>query len=143
MNDIQAIVEGLIEVVGSNNVYDILDHLNIELLVVNKDRKILRNNKAVYNRIAGNEYIYLSNEDGINKEFILAHELGHAILHYEEGQMFYNPLLNKGKLEREANYFATLLLYKDLVIEDGIETKQQLADSLGVNEDVINYIINK
>lgn len=73
----------------------------------------------------------------------MAHEVGHALLHTEAMEMFFNPLINKGKLENEANYFATKLLYRNLIIEDGIETKQQLADSLGVNEEVINYIINK
>lgn len=143
MKWIDEIIYGLVEVVGSSNIYDIIDHLRIKVFTLNHENTILQGNEAVYTRFGALEIIYISDRITKSKEFILAHEVGHALLHVEEMEVYFNPLLNKGKLENEANYFATKLLYKDLVIEDGIETKQQLADSLGVNEEVINYIINK
>lgn len=142
MKWIDDVIVGLIEVVGSNNVYEILDHLNIYHFAVNKDNELLQGNLAIYNRIGDFECVYYSNELD-NKEYVLAHEIGHAILHVEEQMMFYNPLLNKGKIEREADYFATRLLYSDIEIEDGIETYKQLANKLGIKEDFIKFIIEK
>ena len=140
MKWIDEILTGMVESVGSNNVYEILDHLNIYHFQVDQDSELLQGNQAIYNRIGDFECIYYS-DDITNKEYVLAHELGHAILHIEESQMFYNPLLNKGKLEKEANYFAVKLLYSNLEIEDGIETYKQLADYLGIKEDNIKYFI--
>lgn len=140
MKWIDDIILGLIESIGSNNIYEILDYLNIYHFSVDKDNELLQGNQAIYNRIGQFECVYYSN-DIKNKEYVLAHELGHSILHIEESQMFYNPLLNKGKLEREADYFATKLLYSNLEIEDGIETYEQLANKLGINVDNVKYII--
>lgn len=137
---IDEILLGLTELIGSNNVYDILSHLNIYHFAVDKDNSVLQDNLAVYNRIGAFECIYYSN-DIDNLEYVLAHEIGHAILHLEESEMFYNPLLNKGKLEKEADYFATKLLYSNFEIEEGIETYEQLANRLGIKIDNIKYII--
>lgn len=142
MQWVDEILLGLTELVGSNNIYDMLSHLNIYHFAVDPDNSVLKGNLAVYNRIGDFECIYYSN-DIINKEYVLAHEIGHAILHTEESEMFYNPLLNKGKLEKEADYFATKLLYSDLKIEDGIETTEQLANMLGIKEDFIKFILEK
>lgn len=140
MKWIDDIVLGLIDSVGSNNLDDILSELKIHKFIVSPDNSLLQDNQAVYQRIGGFECIYIA-DNVLNKDFVIAHEIGHAILHFEEMTMFYNPLLNKGKLENEANYFACKLLYNDLEIEDGIETYQQLTNMLGVNEDNIKYII--
>lgn len=141
MKWIDEILVGLIETVGSNNVFEILSFLNINLFTVDKDSPILQDNLSVYTRIGSFECIYVSNEV-YNKEFVIAHELGHAILHTEIAESFFNPLLNKGRLENEANYFATKLLYRDLDIEDGIETREQLAKILKIKEDYIKYIVD-
>lgn len=140
MKWIDEILIGLVEVVGSNKVIDILSHLNIYKFSVDPCNVLLQGNLAVYNRVGAFECIYYSNNID-NLEYVLAHEIGHAILHPEESEMFYNPLLNKGKLEKEADYFATRLLYSNLEIADGIETYEQLANMLGINEDNIKYII--
>lgn len=142
MKWIDEIVIGLIENIGSNKLDDILSELKIHKFIVSPDNSLLQGNQAVYQRIGGFECIYIA-DNVLNKDFVIAHEIGHAILHVEEMTMFYNPLLNKGKLEREADYFATRLLYSNLEIEDGIETYKQLADKLGIKEDFIKFIIEK
>lgn len=142
MKWIDEILTGLVESVGSRNVFDVLSELNIYTFAVEPNNILLQGNQAIYNRIGTFECIYYSN-DISNKEYVLAHEVGHAVLHTEESEMFYNPLLNKGKLEKEADYFATKLLYSDLEIEEGIETYKQLADKLGIKEDFIKFIIEK
>ncbi|MDO4605474.1 MAG: ImmA/IrrE family metallo-endopeptidase [Helcococcus sp.] len=142
MKWIDDIVTGLIENIGSNNLDDILSELKIHKFTVSPDNSLLQDNQAVYQRIGDFECIYIA-DNVLNKDFIIAHEIGHAILHVDEMTMFYNPLLNKGKLENEANYFACKLLYNDLEIEEGIETTYELANLLGVNEKMIKYVIKK
>ncbi|MFM1539305.1 ImmA/IrrE family metallo-endopeptidase [Helcococcus bovis] len=141
MKWIDEIVAGLIENIGSNNLDDILSELQIYKFIVEPDNSILQDNQAVYQRVGDFECIYVAN-DVLNKDFVIAHEIGHAILHVDEMMMFYNPLLNKGKLEREADYFATRLLYSNLEIEEGIETYEQLANMLGIKEKDVKYIVN-
>lgn len=140
MNWIYEVVIGLIESIGSNNLDDILSELKIYKFIVEPTNSILQGNQAVYQRIGSFECIYIA-DNALNQDFVIAHEIGHAVLHTEESEMFYNPLLNKGKLEIEADYFATRLLYSNLEIEDGIETYEQLANMLGIKEDNIKYII--
>lgn len=142
MKWIDEIVIGLIDIVGNNNLDDILSELKIHKFIVNPDNSLLQDNQAVYQRIGDFECIYIA-DNVVNKDFVIAHEIGHAILHVEEMTMFDNPLLNKGKLENEANYFASKLLYSNLEIEEGIETKEQLANALGIKEDYVEYLINK
>ena len=142
MKWIDEIVTGLIDIVGNNNLDDILSELKIHKFIVNPDNSLLQGNQAVYQRISDFECIYIS-DDVLNKDFVIAHEIGHAILHIDEMMMFYNPLLNKGKLEREADYFATKLLYSDIEIEDGIETTYELANLLGVNEEIVKYVVGE
>lgn len=142
MDWIDNIILGLNEEVGSSDPYEIFSHLDIMINVVNADSKLLKGNLAIYQRYGFFETISISNEV-TNKKFILAHELGHALLDTDMGKLYYNPLTNKGRLEREANYFATKLLYSDLDIQEGIETKEQLSNYLNIGEDYIDYIIEK
>ncbi len=140
MNWIKEIVEGLIEIYDTRNVYEIIEFLGINLI-----RKPL--GKGIKGRffrdMFENEYIYVSNSIVEEEEkVVIAHELGHAILHINLTSSYYteNHLLNKDKLEYQANKFAAELLIPDdidLSIYDCI-TIQQLSSLLGVSEKLIN-----
>lgn len=138
---INFIVDGLVDTVKSDCIYDYYNYLDIDYKIVDDDFILLHGNEAVYHRSSLSEIVYIS-EKVKNKEFVLAHELGHAILHVDTFKFFYNSLLNKGQLELQADYFATKLIYRNFKIEDGIETYEQLANSLGVNEKIARYIID-
>lgn len=142
MKWIDEILEGLIDHCQTENIYEIYEQLDIKIQRLTKDNIILKGNEAVYHRFNSLEIVYIE-DNLVNEKFVLAHELAHAILHINESIVYFNPLENNWKLEKEANYFAMKLLYKDYEIEDGIETKSQLADRLGVNECYIEYIISK
>lgn len=142
MKWIDDILNGLIELVGGNNIYDVLDYLKIYHYPVNPDNPVLKGNKAIYNRIGEFECIYYS-DDLYNPDFVLAHEVGHAVLHVNEMEMFYNPLLNKGRLEKEADYFATMLLYKDRDFEDWIETIDDISRCFGIPTECVKFLIEK
>lgn len=125
MDWIREIVEGLIEIYETRNVYELLDVLEITLI----KKELPPGKKGRFFRdMYGNESIFIAdNLDPVEEKCIIAHELGHAILHVDISTHYYseNELLVKSKLEIQANYFASELLiedeltkYKDLTIKE-------------------------
>lgn len=144
MQWIDEYVEGLIEYCYSRDVYDIYDTLNINIIKVNKDNCILQGNDALYIRnYLGLEVVFIRDDFSYRfAKFILSHELGHALLHTQLIQAAYNKnLINKGKLEKQADYFAIKLLgiKLDPVYYEGL-TIEQISKDLCVNEKCLEYI---
>lgn len=139
MTWIKEIVEGLTEFYETSNIYELIELLDIKLI-----RKEL--NLGIKGRffrdMFGNEYIYVSSAVSTEEEkVILAHELGHAILHPDLTTSYYteNHLLNKDQIEYQANKFASELLIPndiDFSIYDSI-TKKELSCILGIPERLI------
>jgi len=130
--EINDIIKELIEKTGSTDIYDIISSFSINI------KK--HPGKTFYCQINGKKYIYL--DENLSEDitpFVLAHELGHAVLHKEE-IYHYSPLsITKTATEREADYFAFKLLDKE--IDPSYEyTISQYAKMLNVNEEVIKYI---
>ncbi|WP_374212506.1 ImmA/IrrE family metallo-endopeptidase [Tissierella sp. MB52-C2] len=75
------------------------------------------------------------------EKLVLAHELRHVLLHIEVTKSAYNSkLINRGKLEKQADYFALKLL--DISIDEiSYEgyTQEQIAEDLYITERSINY----
>ena len=74
------------------------------------------------------------------ERFVLAHELGHAIMHENLNTPFLleNTLFSKNKFEREANTFAVELLVPDSTIEENPElTIEQLERLTGYNKELL------
>ncbi len=138
-------VDGVIENYNSNDVYEIYSNLDMNIIKVDRNDNVLRGNDAVYIRsFYGIEVVYLRDDLPSKYErFVLSHELGHAILHTEIASAAYNnKLIVKGKLEKQADYFAIKLL--DIELDDvGYEgfTSEQLAKDLCVSEVSLEYII--
>lgn len=131
--EINDIIKEIIENTGSTDIYDIISSLSIN---VKKHP-----GKTFYCQINGKKYIYL--DENLSEDitpFVLAHELGHAVLHKEE-IYHYSPLsITKTATEREADYFAFQIL--GLKIDPSYQyTVDQYAKMLNVNEDVIENII--
>ena len=75
-----------------------------------------------------------------DERFVLAHELGHAIMHENLNTPFLteNTLFSKNKFEREANTFAIELLVPDAEIIEHTElTIVQLARMTGYAEELL------
>lgn len=135
-------VRGIIEEVGINNLQDILSHLGIHLIRDNVAQNPLLNRcEGLYIRDFNGKELIIVKEDLPNENFIIAHELGHALLHTEYDTLLHNKHVIPGKVEKEANYFATRLLYKDKPIEDWVETKEDIAKSFMISEDCVKYLI--
>ena len=73
---------------------------------------------------------------------VMAHELGHAVLHKHENCYFLRnkTLLSASKIENEANTFAAELLIPDSIIyENPGCTKEQLARMLGYSTALLQF----
>lgn len=134
--EIDFVVDGLVDVVGSRNVYDVIDHLNIKLIKNSTS-------ETLFLRFNGKEYIFLSKdipEEMI--EFSLAHEIGHAILHDVEMWYLSKLGISKSKHELEADYFAFKLLNKEIDLSYNY-TAKQYAKELCVSEKVVKYVVGE
>lgn len=99
----------------------------------------------------GSPKLFVNDNDSQNrKNFTVAHELGHWLLHKDHllndpnlAVLFRIPLgtLNQDPLEREANTFAANLLVPKAMLDAYRDDKGQreLAQMFGVSEEVIGY----
>lgn len=131
---IDKIVTGLKDTYDTSSIYELYDYLGIQIIKMDPCTILLQGNESLYFRdYCDNEIVFIRND--LNKtyeKFILAHELGHALLHTDIYCAAFNKkLLNVGKLEKQSNYFAFQLLGVEL---DPVEfegfTLEQIASSL-------------
>ena len=130
--DIANLVKTLTQKVGSSRLEDIISYLDIKVKPIN--------GRTCYAKYNDNKYIFLdTNLEEELRDFALAHELGHALLHDSElGQNFLIRIKNQ-RIENEANYFAYKLL--GLEIDPAYNyTIDQYARQLRVSEDTIKYL---
>lgn len=145
MQWIKDTVTGLIETYGTRDIYELIDMLDIE--VVKKDFQ--GNQKASFFRdIFQNEFIYLSSSlNKLEERFVLAHELGHAILHdYLTSEVYYSTFINKDKLEHQADCFAAELIINESDIDKPLlrdMSLDQLSCYFGVPKDLLEYRFEK
>lgn len=145
MEWIDEYIDGVIDHCYSNDIFEIYDIFNIDIKHVEKDNYILQGNEALYIRnYIDMEIVFIRDDLPYQYEkFILCHELGHAILHTEISEAAYNrKLINKGKLEKQANYFAIKLLDVkiDEVFCEGLST-DEVAKDLYIAEESLDYIV--
>ena len=137
-------VSGVIDYCYSQDIFEIYNTLNINIERIDKDDYLLQGNEALYIRnYFGLETVFIKDDLPYKYEkFILAHELGHALLHTEIAKAAYNSkLINGGKLEKQADYFALKLL--DIKIDEDLYegyTLEQLAHGFYVTEESLYYV---
>lgn len=135
---ISKLVAFLMKKYGTNDPEKIARYLGITII-----RKSLEDVVAgFYKMIKRRKYIFLN--DDIDDEFfikiVLAHELGHAIMHPKENCAFMrnHTLFLTSRLEVQANTFAAFLLIDDGLIQDFAEfTREQLCNCTGFPETLI------
>ena len=95
-----------------------------------------------YMFLKNHRYIFLDqNLDEVELPQVMAHELGHAILHRKQNCYFIRTktLLLNSKTEIEANLFAAeLLIDDDIVLEHPEYTTSQLSRLLGYEERLVD-----
>lgn len=132
--EISRLVENLTKNAGSSRLPDIISYLGIKVKPLD--------GKTCYAKYNDNKYIFLdTNLEEELRDFALAHELGHALLHDSKlGQNFLIRIKNQ-RVENEANYFAYKLL--GLEIDPAYDyTISQYASQLKVSEDTIKYVMD-
>lgn len=139
-------ITGVIDIFNTNNVYDLLDYLDINLIKLDPNNILLRGNESVYCRnYLDQEIIFIRDDLNIDFEkFIIAHELGHALLHTNIYEAAFNKnFINVGKLEKQANYFAFNLLdiHFDEVACEGM-TLEQISNIIGIPHKTLYQIVN-
>lgn len=86
--------------------FELVDCLDITLIITS-----LGSISGMYKYINRNKTIFLNeNLSEYEQRFVLAHEIGHAIMHTKSSCFFSNTLNNKLKIEYQANIFAAELL---------------------------------
>lgn len=139
--DVKKSVSNLKKKFKTTNIFELIDFLNIEIIETDLGIKTL----GMYRTIKRNKFIFLNNNlDYIEKKFILAHELGHAVLHSSVNCFFLenNSFFVKNKIEREANEFSAELLIDDIELKDLLcssYTTAQIAALMEVPESLILY----
>ena len=133
---IDNIILGIMDNYNTNNVYELYDYLNIHIHKLESSSILLKGNDSFYYRDLDDvEIVFIRNDlNEIMKNFILLHELAHALLHpriYEAA--FNKQFINLDKIEKQANYFA----FKMLNIEfDEIESEgmtiEQISNMIGL-----------
>lgn len=71
------------------------------------------------------------------QKFILAHELGHCLLHSETGAFMLSSLFATDRQEVEADRFAINLLLTDSMVETERKTVNEWASILGLPREII------
>lgn len=127
-------VTGLIKQHKTNNPFEIASQKNIMVLCGENLGNILGYFRT-YRRI---KMIHINANLGeIERRYVCAHELGHAVLHPKINTSFLkrNTFVVTDKIENEANTFAVELLMPDEVISEYINTWvtiQKVAAACGV-----------
>jgi Zn-dependent peptidase ImmA (M78 family) len=145
MQWIKDIVTGLIETYGTRDIYELLDYLEVTIIrksFVNPDVKA-----RLYKDPHDNYYIYLSYDIDKNTEkLILCHELGHILLHTIPCEYYNSSKINRGKLEYQADYFASLLLldvnnFEECYLEN--LSIDQLSSYFEIPKELLQYSLEK
>lgn len=136
--DIKKTVKKLVDKYKTNNPFEIADQMGILV-----QKHPLGKIGGYYMIYSGIKCICINSDiDDLKMEnTIMAHELGHAILHTDTEFMFFeNTLFIESKYERQANCFAAELLVPDnIILENPGLTKQQIAMLTGYDENLISF----
>lgn len=136
--DIHKIVSYYIIKFETSDPFQIAKDLHIELAIGDIGSRL-----GCYMYMKRHKCIFL-NENLSESElrFVMAHELGHAILHPRQNCYFIRnrTFLSADRIEVEANTFAIELLVPDTeIIENPDLTIGQLARMTGYSEDILRY----
>ena len=122
---------------GTNDPYLIAEYLGIHVM-----QAPLGNIPGMYKYIEHSKWIFINNENGNMDEnkIVMAHELGHALMHWKENCCFmsHHTLLLTSKIERHANLFAAVLLINDELLEEYKDfTAEQFSNCSGIDKNLI------
>lgn len=137
MQNAKKIVLDLVERFGTRDPYIIAENLGMYI-----QEGPLGQIFGCHLDIAGRKFIYVNSDTPHNiKEIVMAHELGHAVMH-QEGYYFFTwgDGFYRNKAEIEAHTFAAELLVSDeFIMEHPGYTISQLAALTGYTERLLGF----
>ncbi|SQB33434.1 ImmA/IrrE family metallo-endopeptidase [Clostridium cochlearium] len=144
MINIHARVKHLIQKYGTRDPNKIADYLGINV----EYKHYSNSTKGYFIKILTNKFIIINSSiPNHEKEIVLAHELGHAVLHHNKDIKFIREftLFPTGRYENEANKFAAELLINENIDKCYIENMSidQLASYFCVPKELVKYKFNK
>lgn len=127
---------------STNNPFKIAQNLGIFISF-----NPLGNIAGMYKYIEHAKWIFINSdiEDENFLRIVMAHELGHALLHRKENCCFmaHHTLLLTSKIERQANIFAAkLLITDDMLNEYKGFTIDQFSSCTGIDNNLIELRLN-
>lgn len=138
VKEIKRLVNKYANKYSTRNPYELAEYLNIEVFFVP-----LGNICGFYKYMKRHKCIFINSdiEDKDFQKFVMAHELGHALLHPKENFCYMENFTNLKTIsaERDANQFAAQLLIPDEIIYEASDlTLEQLSRLLGYSEKLIS-----
>lgn len=140
---IRKIIKKLKKKYNTSSPSELAECLNITVII-----RPLGNVWGMYKYINRNKVIFINSVlSEIERRFVLAHEVGHAVLHPKSSCYFINEhnYVSKIKSEYEANIFAAEFLVDDLAVDqlelDGLSL-EQLASSYYVPVEIMKLKFN-
>lgn len=130
--DIKARVNRLVRFYKTRDPFEMIKGMNI--ILVNYPLESVR---GFYQYFQRNNIIYLDEKlSDSERRFVLAHELGHMMLHKKSNAIFMDTRtqFNTSKYEQEANLFAMELLLPDQILDEYVQSgysAEQLARITG------------
>ncbi len=125
-------VKDLIKKYNTSNIKELVDHLDISIEHQDFKAKTLDSRLMI---VDSKGYIFVRSDlDCAYENFLIAHELGHYVLHFDENISFnFLRRVYKTRLEREANEFAIrLLMYEELHNIKDIENIEFIVKEKGI-----------
>lgn len=125
-------VKDLIKKYNTSNIKELVDHLDISIEYQDFKAKTLDSRLMI---VDSKGYIFVRSDlDCAYENFLIAHELGHYVLHFDKDISFnFLRRVYKTRLEREANEFAArLLMYKELHNIKDIENIEFIVKEKGI-----------
>lgn len=136
--DIKQLVTYYVRKFNTRNPYELAKCLHVQIQIGQ-----LGSQAGCYMFLKNHKCIFLNEDlDESEMRLVLAHELGHAIMHRKENCYFIRnkTLMLTSKIEIEANTFAAELLIPDeLIFEHPDMPADQLARLAGYNEKIMNF----
>lgn len=125
-------VKDLIKKYNTSNIKELVDHLDISIEYQDFKAKTLDSRLII---VDSKGYIFVRSDlDCAYENFLIAHELGHYVLHFDKDISFnFLRRVYKTRLEREANEFAIrLLMYEELHNIKDIENIEFIVKEKGI-----------
>lgn len=120
---------------NTDNPFEIADNLGILYQFCDIDFE------GCYMFLKNHRYIFIKKDlPDAEMRMVMAHELGHAILHRKNNCYFIRnkTLLLNSKIEKEANLFAAeLLIPNEIILENYNYTVSQFSKMLGYDEQLV------